>query len=57
MKLKPCPRCRGEAIIVNVGRGTYWVECKGQHCLETNAKWTEQEAIEAWNKRTEDAPK
>ncbi|MEY8367567.1 Lar family restriction alleviation protein [Anaerovoracaceae bacterium 42-11] len=47
-KLKKCPFCGGEASII--GHSTIWVYCN--ECLgQTAAGDTEEEAIEAWNRR------
>ena len=52
-ELKPCPFCGGEAEITKWHEG-YFAECKKQHCGGTiGAYKTEEEAIEAWNKRSE----
>lgn len=53
-ELKPCPFCGGEAEIVNNG---YFVDvsCKDHRCrgwAESLMNNTEEEAIEAWNRRT-----
>jgi Lar family restriction alleviation protein len=63
-ELKPCPFCGGEAKIVDNGEAStnkyYFVDvlckdmsCRGySSCLEYKTK---QQAIEAWNRRAEDA--
>lgn len=67
--LKPCPFCGGEAVVVIAPRaGTAYVECK--HCSAMMGRYnkggrtdhkgfwthfeTEEEAIEAWNRRAND---
>jgi Lar family restriction alleviation protein len=52
-KLKPCPFCGGEACVYSDGWGVWFgVSCKCGH--HTDEFRTEQEAIEAWNKRKGD---
>lgn len=52
-KLKPCPFCGNEAEINGRDRLHYWFA----QCIECGAtqygKETKEEAIEAWNRRTE----
>ena len=52
VELKPCPFCGGEAIVDGCD-DTLWIVI----CKECNAsighKGTEQEAIDAWNRRIE----
>ena len=55
-ELKPCPFCGGEASMIKVDyvRGNtycYCTECKAKspYCL------TREEAINAWNRRSENA--
>ena len=59
-KLKPCPFCGGEAELLdeNGKEDMFFVQCKniwkGCKVLAfTHDYLTEQEAIEAWNRRTE----
>lgn len=59
-ELKPCPFCGGEAFVYarydSIWRGDptdYTVICKNCHAGVRNYFLTAQEAIEAWNKRTE----
>jgi hypothetical protein len=58
-KLKPCPFCRGEAKLVDVGiEGEFqdWaVECPNCHIalLYHDYGWTILEAVTAWNRRAE----
>lgn len=50
IELKPCPFCGGNAYI---GNGRTWVRCV--ECgAETGCYDTEEEAIEAWNRRVGD---
>jgi len=51
-KLKPCPFCGGEATIQGSEKGKCcWAMCGG--CLSARGGncATEEEAVEAWNKR------
>lgn len=51
-KLKPCPFCGGEAIIDSfVGVG--WIVICNKCDASIGYKETEQEAIDAWNRRVE----
>ena len=51
-KLKPCPFCGGEAVILAGFEEHIWIFC--EECkAEISAHTTEEEAIEAWNKRAE----
>ena len=53
-ELKPCPFCGGEAHVVETihGKTLPWVRCKD--CgMETPMLDTEEEAIEAWNRRVD----
>ena len=56
-ELKPCPFCGGYAFSTNnlptYGCYAYRVIC--EDCsISTPLKWTEEKAIEAWNRRVED---
>lgn len=55
MELKPCPFCGGKAEL-NVypfdTRNEYQVECENCFC-QTYVYDTEQDAIEAWDRRAE----
>ena len=52
-KLKPCPFCNGEAFMWHTNH-RFFIECSNfnanSHIVEVRAE-TEQEAIEAWNRR------
>lgn len=55
-ELKPCPFCGGKAEIKSSADNDFWVECALEHrfCQVIPKTWsyeTEQEAVEAWNKR------
>lgn len=57
-KLKPCPFCGGVARILSVGFG-YKVYCTNPDCEVSPQTWGEltyEAAIDAWNKRADDAP-
>ena len=57
-ELKPCPFCGGEAIVNQFGEFTaFRVSCKNAHWCGVTQYWfdTEEEAIEAWNRRVGDA--
>ena len=50
-KLKPCPFCGGEAKL-NLLLGNYCVTCKScMGAIFPATGMTEEEAIEAWNRR------
>ena len=52
-KLKPCPFCGGKAILSEDKRtDVYSVFCNECY-TETSLQCTEQEAIEAWNRRVQ----
>jgi len=54
-ELKPCPFCGGEAE-VKFFLGNYFVACKG--CPGSTFPYkgmTEEEAVEAWNRRADNA--
>ena len=62
-KLKPCPFCGGEAVIMEryrkgtTNRKMYWVECKAcwaaQYHGNDGGYRTKAKATEAWNRRME----
>ena len=54
-EVKPCPFCGGEALLINMKYSKkIFVKCK-DHCCEQDLIYkTEEEAIEAWNRRAED---
>ncbi len=59
-KLKPCPFCGSEAMIVNdwsVGfqKEMYTVECTNDECTATinKMKETQDEVIKIWNRRVD----
>lgn len=57
-KLKPCPFCGGEAIIVHVGRSGSRVTCKYCYCSTAFVSIStiyscDEKAAEAWNRRVE----
>ena len=54
-KLKPCPFCGGEAFIDGSDEILWIAVCKKCNA-SIEYKETEQEAIEAWNKRVETSP-
>jgi len=49
-ELKKCPFCGAEATMENNGSGYYWVQCN-ETCCQMFAKYSEIEAIIAWNTR------
>lgn len=53
MELKPCPFCGGRAFIAENEELEFlpWVICSDCGC-ETNCFRTVEEAIKAWNRRT-----
>lgn len=59
-KLKPCPFCGGKAIITVLQHrftDLYFCSCEKCHISQTSGEYTfRQEAINAWNKRSNDAP-
>ena len=58
-KLKPCPFCGGKAIITVLQHrftDLYFCSCEKCHISQTSGEYTfRQEAINAWNKRSNDA--
>ena len=58
-KLKPCPFCGGEAVIVNIdfyidnSGGTYGIRCTKCRACSSMRCDSEEKAIEAWNRRVE----
>ena len=54
MELKPCPFCGSDKIIIsNWGMWRCWCS----HCLANTADMIyKKDAIEAWNRRTNDDP-
>ena len=58
-KLKPCPFCGSEAEVRTDENDEYYVSCTEcfalvGYCADTWAEYeTEEEAIDAWNTRTE----
>jgi len=50
---KPCPHCGGEPVSArDTTFGRYWIFCK--KCLASSNRYeSEEQAIEAWNKRAE----
>ena len=57
-ELKPCPFCGGDAIIHNFKpvheKRLWYISCHDCGIEQTNYL-SEQEAIEAWNRRASDA--
>ena len=54
-ELKPCPFCGGKPPLVEKELRA-WVKCRCSNCevlVETFVFRTAEEAIEAWNRRTE----
>lgn len=50
-ELKPCPFCGGKAHIM---RGGHWIAC--EDCQSESGYYsTKEEAIEAWNRRVDNA--
>lgn len=55
-KLKPCPFCGGEAIVLQNDDGFYYVGCKNAECrgyvfYSYVYYFTKERTIEAWNTR------
>ncbi|MDE2101574.1 MAG: Lar family restriction alleviation protein [Patescibacteria group bacterium] len=58
--LKPCPCGKGRVYILDAGGGDWWVECSGcgDRTGDVNSYYypSKDEAIQAWNRRSETAP-
>lgn len=59
VKLKPCPFCGEEAVLVDLGgpsvfgEGRFFVRCS-KGCVAQEGLWsTKQTAIKRWNRRVE----
>lgn len=52
-KLLPCPFCGGEAEFYSYSAGGYGVKCHECRCDVFDCRYSEAEAIEAWNTRAE----
>lgn len=56
-ELKLCPFCGGKAKLIKANydlEDIYWIRCK--KCgVDSNIFYTSDTAIEAWNRRVEDA--
>lgn len=57
-ELKPCPFCGGDEIYLTVASTVgkvYWAKVDCNRCFcGTSKKDTEEDAIEAWNRRATD---
>lgn len=55
-ELKPCPFCGGRAYLSERMNGGYYVECESiGGCLAESGNYdTEEQAVEAWNRRVVD---
>ncbi len=57
LKLKPCPFCSGEALVVKVKlcENPYVVVCQSEKCGASIGVYsgTREAAVEAWNRRGE----
>ena len=60
-ELKPCPFCGGKAVLEHehAGAGYSYIRCtecrvKGLTFIRKFERSSDQEAIEAWNRRAED---
>lgn len=51
MKLKPCPFCGGEARLIEMGIHVWSPRCTQCECKLDKVYRSEQQAIEAWNRR------
>ena len=55
LELKPCPFCRGEAVIKPVfDLNVYFVHCKNCACSLARFYGDKCDAIEEWNRRAND---
>ncbi len=58
-ELKPCPTCAGRCRCIStpLTHDKYLVLCLNDGCGNAQDKWydTKEEAIEAWNRRANDA--
>ena len=52
-KLKHCPFCGSKALHTSNIFGEHYVVCTNCTCAGPGA-WTQEEAIEAWNRRAND---
>lgn len=52
-ELRKCPFCGGEELTISSILGEHYIVCDTCTCAGPGA-WTEQEAIEAWNRRDDD---
>ena len=56
IKLKPCPFCRGKAIMLQVEANLYAVTCKDVNCAAQGGVMTSEiDAAEVWNRRADNA--
>ena len=54
IKLKPCPFCGYEAIMLQVESNLYAVTCKDVNCAATGGVMTSEiDAAEVWNRRAD----
>lgn len=54
-KLKPCPFCGNKHITIRKGKYSWIIECCNTDCNAAVVKYLKKEAIEAWNRRVENA--
>lgn len=57
-ELKPCPFCGGKATLHEIADGQFYIDCAMQlgFCSVMPSTWTyntEEEAVEAWNRRVD----